>query len=738
MHFSAPTTAWFLAVAAAPVIIYLVFRRRRRDVPWGAIYILRRTLEKQSRISVWKQYVIVAVRTLAFAALPLAFMGPFLAWRAPENSRFPRAPSATHRTVLLDNSGSMQAGFGSGSCLDAAQSLCRAMLAAGTFPGRIDILPMAGSQESPGVSSADLPLKGVAIEQAIGALGPRPGPIRLEPALREAATRFRGSHYRRKELFILSDFSARDFAEARVAEGLFQSLGKLGVKVYCRSYANREANNFAVLDFTPHMDVLLQGQPTVFYVRLGYYGTREAADTWLTISDTDGGALFEDTVSLAQGEKTIEIPLALPAGEHVLTVSVSDDDLPADNSLRRSFDVRPELRLMVVQDINLQSGFENPREWLQQALVSDSGKKNLANELLGRKIRGNVRIAHEEERSQGPARFRFQVDFVNSAQVNPDIFRDSDGVVLLDVDTLAPEAVEGVRLYAARGGTVLLAPGPQVDPARFNTSLAPLLPATLGKPLREEIDPEQYEHAVLETGGDRLLRELEDPRHGNIGSSRFYNHYTFAPRSLHAEAEVLFSLSDGAPLLLRRPVGRGTVLLWTAGLGMAWQSMVVHPVFPVFFGRLFNAAAAQRGFPRNLEPGQPIIHPVEVDGALIVTPTGQRVPAPTSQVDGTLYVRCDATNTPGEYRVRPDPDDPTAEHVFTVRSPMLESDYRPLAGTGRTTFEKTADAELLASEQDLIEAVGRDYPGRDLAVYAAAALFGLLVLDAGLCRGWFA
>ncbi len=49
MQFAAPAAyAGLFALAAIPAVIYLIFRRKRRDVAWGAMYVLRRTLEAQS------------------------------------------------------------------------------------------------------------------------------------------------------------------------------------------------------------------------------------------------------------------------------------------------------------------------------------------------------------------------------------------------------------------------------------------------------------------------------------------------------------------------------------------------------------------------------------------------------------------------------------------------------------------------------------------------------------------
>jgi len=143
MHFFAPPAFWgFFALAAVPLILYLLFRRKKRDVPWAATYILKRTLKSQSKVNVWKQYIIIFVRTLSFVALPFAFLMPFLDWAPSESGAFPTAPASTHRMILLDMSESMAASHESGRRMDAALSLYRKILEAGAFRGRVDILTL--------------------------------------------------------------------------------------------------------------------------------------------------------------------------------------------------------------------------------------------------------------------------------------------------------------------------------------------------------------------------------------------------------------------------------------------------------------------------------------------------------------------------------------------------------------------------------------------------------------------
>ena len=365
------------ALCAVPVIIYLIFRRKRKDVPWGAVYILRRLLETKSKMSAWKQYVIIALRTLALAALAFAFLRPHLGWMAPAGGAFPKPPLATHRFILLDVSSSMDAVSGSGSCMDAALSLCRKALGSAVFPGRIDILPLDGRDEPQVFDSP--PIRADQVERFMGELARGAAPTDFEKGLQQAIRTFRASPHEHKELYVLSDFSAADLGSQGRLAGLFRALNRMDVRIYGLSYANDEANNFALHELTPHLDALLAGQPTIFYITVGYYGASATADTWMAIRDQDDNTLFEDTLTLAPGRKPLQVPLSLPPGDCVLTASLKEDDYLPDNRLARSFQVADRLHVVVAQDINLSKGFSNPREWIK--LAAGAGTREVSDEI---------------------------------------------------------------------------------------------------------------------------------------------------------------------------------------------------------------------------------------------------------------------------------------------------------------------------------------------------------------------
>ena len=125
-----PAALWSLLTAVTPVVIYLLLRRRKKEVAWGASYLLRKTLASKRKSSVWRQYVILATRTLILALMALLIAQPFRPNPRP-TFLVPEPPAeAVHRVLLLDHSLSMTVGDAADTRLSRLKSAVRALLTA--------------------------------------------------------------------------------------------------------------------------------------------------------------------------------------------------------------------------------------------------------------------------------------------------------------------------------------------------------------------------------------------------------------------------------------------------------------------------------------------------------------------------------------------------------------------------------------------------------------------------------
>ena len=342
MEFTSAAMLRALPVAAIPVIIYLLFRWRRREIEWGSMYVLRRVLETKSRLRAWLQYLVVALRTLALAAVVVAVAGP-AGRKVPVGAdAFPSPPPATHRVVLLDTSASMAARHDASTRLEAALGLCRTMLRSGISPGRVDIVPLAGGHEP--IMFDAFPITATRIEEALSAVAVPQGVADLAAGLRQTEKLFRGTASDRRELLVVSDFALGNFANSAATDEVVATLARLkaeGIAIHAFRTQSADTRNFTLLEFTPHADTLLAGQPTLFHATVGFSGNAAEGETVLTIEadpDTPRARVLEEKpLSMTRGETEVDLTVALPAGRHALRASLRPDDLPVDDAQTRVF-----------------------------------------------------------------------------------------------------------------------------------------------------------------------------------------------------------------------------------------------------------------------------------------------------------------------------------------------------------------------------------------------------------------
>ena len=739
MTYAAADYLYALPVVAIPLVIYLIFRRRRRDVPWGAIYVLRKVLETRSRAVVWLQYCIIALRTLACAALVLLFAAPNLP-RKPAESLPDSAPS-THRVILLDTSESMRARLAGGTALDAALAQARAILDRTRAPGRADLLSADGTTAF--ASFDKLPIDEQRLDLALAECSERRDGFDLPAALRHAEATFSASPCTHRELYLLSDFCARDLTPEVLAEAAprLARLRERGVTIQALALREPGAANFALYECSPLEHVLLANQPSLFRARIGYFGAEPTGQTVLSVKDRRGQVLHEKTLTLGPGVNEVIFPLSLPPGEHRLTAVLRPDALEEDNILERQFSVVTRLNVILIQNLTDLKGFDNPRTWLELAFhnVAEKGaggKRKFKDVHEAYAAASEEAIRKMESGAADPTAIPFSVSLEGKIpeQINDELLPDAHLVIALDLDQPGPEALDALRRYVMRGGTVLLAPGTSVKAERFSEAFAPLSPAPLAAPAVDSVNPRRYEQCLVEAGGAAFLRELEDPRHGNLGAARFYRWFAVDPETLAPDSRALLVLSDGSPLLLERSLGRGRVVLWTAGLGGDWNSMVVHPAFPVWLLRSLQRAAEQQHLPRALQPGEPLLLAVDAPRARIIGPGGIDEVVESVEAGLRRFIRYDKTARPGQYDVRIDLASELPGELFDVVAPHSEADLRPADERAETGFAEAAGGSIHHDAESLAAAVGRTTPGAPLAGLLGALLLFALAAEAGLSR----
>jgi hypothetical protein len=116
---------WWLAAAAAPLLIHLLSRRRYREVSWAAMEYLLAALQKRSRRLRFEHWLLLAVRTALIVAIVIAVAGPYVERLGGTAA----VGNPVHRVLVLDGSYSMAYKPADRSRFELAKDLIRGLVA---------------------------------------------------------------------------------------------------------------------------------------------------------------------------------------------------------------------------------------------------------------------------------------------------------------------------------------------------------------------------------------------------------------------------------------------------------------------------------------------------------------------------------------------------------------------------------------------------------------------------------
>src|SRR5260221_8259868 len=94
---------WWLAAAAAPLLIHLLSRRRYREVPWAAVEYLLAALQKSTRRLRAEQWILLLLRMLTIVCVVIAVAGPYIEQLGGTLA----VGQPVHRILVIDGSYSM-------------------------------------------------------------------------------------------------------------------------------------------------------------------------------------------------------------------------------------------------------------------------------------------------------------------------------------------------------------------------------------------------------------------------------------------------------------------------------------------------------------------------------------------------------------------------------------------------------------------------------------------------------
>lgn len=573
-----------LVAVALPVLIHLLFRRRRKPVPWAAMRFLLEAYKAQRRRLQLEQWLLLLLRCAVVALLGAALARPLLGQGLG-------APAAIDLMIVLDDSiaSGVRGGDGERDLTRSARAADQALAALDESRGdRASVVTLAGPATlQAGGEALDLAaVRRVIMDtEAKASSADWAGGADIVRAWLAG-----GDRGRARRLLVLSGLRQGSVPADTALERLLPDAGD-APRVLALAPSTGPAMSVAVAGVEPTRAVAVEadlegpaGQVRVLLRRSGDAAAFDDAVTRLRLVAVDADAAGTDAEASAtiadasvrwqagETERAVMLSPRYPAdrrGERLVfraVVETPGDALDLDNGRHSGMRVRPRLRVALIARESLgeaAAGELDPAGWMTVALRPTPGD-----------------------------RAPIEVVRVDPADVSAARMGRVDAAVVLEPGSLRDPGWAELADLLERGGAVLLVPEVDAAAARWGDRLA-----GLGVPIRVGLEPRTHEPAagVVAAASADELGPLSLLAGELVDLAAPVRVFRSLPLTLEAGAGAVTPLrlaSDGPLVAVARAarggeaeprrVGRaegGTVLVLGVAMSLEWSDLPARPLF---------------------------------------------------------------------------------------------------------------------------------------------------------------
>lgn len=371
------------------------------------------------------------------------------------------------------------------------------------------------------------------------------------------------------------------------------------------------------LDYAGHTDLLsaLQSQGTVTALQGGLTPLAMAPATYeegivtLTIRRPDAGPVRDVTV-LAQGKD--------PAGNEAILSRATAQFSAGAQEVQTQLSLPAELRARITRFT-----VEGHRSAGATTLVDDNLRRREVALIAGRDDRESLQLLsplHYLEQALEPHVDLLTTPLLDVLPANPDV------IVLADVATLSGEENDALLAWAEAGGTLLRFAGPRVAASDVSrTEEDALMPVRLRSGGRSVGGAMSWGEpkALAPFTADSPFFGLSVPLDVRITAQ------VMAQPDPNLADRVIAQLTDGTPLVTRKSVGLGQVVLFHVTANAEWSNLPLSVLFVDMLERLSVLSGTAAPSPEDLEGTTWIARQsLTARGALIEAGTLPGIPGP--------------------------------------------------------------------------------------------------------------
>lgn len=677
LGFLHPALLWALLLAAVPIVIHLLNRRRFETVPWAAMEYLLAAMKRNRRRLRMEQWIVLLLRVLAVVLLALLVARPQMTVGVLGDVR-------THHVILLDDSASMSQRRGATDAFQVAIARVTALTSGLAETRSHDLLSIlrASKPERPILLGANIGSRTKAdVRRLMAELRVGDDVADLAALLSQARHRIdNAAEASRAEIYLITDFRAIDWLTdgGKPRPALLKELMALEPeheRLTVVSVAPADSENLAVVGVRRAGRTAAVGVPLQLLVEVKNQGSSATAPTEVALSVDEKGRVLRVVGALEPGEVR-ELSFAhtfRASGFHGAVASLPRDHYEADDLRALAIDVAESSHVLLVDGDPGDRPEEAETYFLAAAL---------------------------EHRESGIA-----VDVIPEHILGGHDLTDVDMIFLCNAPAPDERTVEKLEEFVGDGGGLVVFLGNQVDPQRYNQVFFKggkgLLPVELAD-LAGDLD--RPEHVYVADKSHSTMRVATEDLELMFAKLVWVGRYMRVLEHPAVPVKVPLRIGDatGDPLLLSHTYGGGgEVMLVTATADAHWTNWPRWPTFLIVAQEMHRRAAkAHDDSAANMGPGDVLHLPLDTGHFrpdVVVRELGKR------SVDYTFTARA------------------LRDHGGASSEPEVEIPMRELMGFGLFEVELTPHAGQ--KERRLLSRNGPVAEGR-LTVLTQRDLFG--------------
>jgi uncharacterized membrane protein len=590
MSFLNPLFLIGLAAVALPIIVHLVRRTRARRVEFASLMFVRQIPQRTIRRKRLHNLLLLALRSLAFLLLVLAFARPYF-----KNSAAAEMGGRNRASVvLLDTSFSTRYQ----NRFEQIKARARAIVNEASSDEKFALATFGQSFEVQSRFTDDKAKILALIDAAQAGLTA----TSYAQALQGAEELMKEAGVNERRVVLVSDFQASGWNPADTAFKLSKDIKLVTIDV-----SDGATANLAVTEVSAQPVIYQQKYADKLAARVHNFGDEEKAGVRVEFLLNDHTVEKREIKIPPRESVLVEFAdFNLSEGANRALITVSGDDFTLDNNFYLALRREAQGQALVIENAGRGESL-----YLRSALTTG---ENLP----------------------------FSLTVKTAGSVNPADLASYKVIVLNDAQGVSAALANALQQFVERGGGLIIAAGRNTESGTINDALKAVAPATLGDAVQlggdyASLSEIKTDHPVFD-----VFRES-----GRLAAARVFGYRRATP---HEKSAVLARYEDGSAALIESSFGSGKVLMFTSTLDSSWNDLPLTPIYLPLVRQMVRYLGERDARAWHLV-GQTFTAAPAKDGSLpaVDAPSGGRLTERNQTSAGELIVNA---REPGFYKLR--------------------------------------------------------------------------------------